>query len=77
MEQTGWGRINELFEAARRLPDEEREAFVRASTTDERLRAEVLLLLREHEDDPWFVDEPSAPPMATPRPVVRRCRRRR
>jgi tetratricopeptide (TPR) repeat protein len=69
MEQTGWGRINELVEAARRLPAEEREAFVRAATADEQLRDEVLLLLSGHEDDPWFVDEPSAPPMAAPHPV--------
>jgi non-specific serine/threonine protein kinase/serine/threonine-protein kinase len=59
MERSAWGRINELFEAARRLPAAEREAWVRRATADERTRAEVLSLLHAHEDDPWFVDEPS------------------
>jgi eukaryotic-like serine/threonine-protein kinase len=67
MEQTGWKRINELFEAARRVPAAERHAFVRASTTDELVRAEVLLLLREHEDDPWLIGDSNAP-AALPRP---------
>jgi tetratricopeptide (TPR) repeat protein len=58
MERTTWGRINELFEAARRLPAGEREAWVRAATADERVQSEVLSLLRAHEDDPWCVDEP-------------------
>ena len=57
MERTTWGRINELFEAARRLPAEEREAWVRAATADERVQSEVLSLLHAHEDDPWFVEE--------------------
>ena len=57
MERTTWGQINELFEAARRLPADEREAWVRASTTDERVQSEVLSLLEAHEDDPWFVEE--------------------
>jgi len=61
MDRNNWGRINELFEAARRLPVEEREAWVRGATSDERTRAEVLSLLHAHEDDPWFVDEPSRP----------------
>ena len=58
MERTTWGTINELFEAARRIPAEEREAWVRAATADEYVRAEVLSLLHAHEDDPWFVDQP-------------------
>ncbi|MFO7692199.1 MAG: serine/threonine-protein kinase [Vicinamibacterales bacterium] len=58
MERTTWGEINELFEAARRLPAEEREAWVRAATADEHVQAEVLSLLHAHEDDPWFVDQP-------------------
>jgi tetratricopeptide (TPR) repeat protein len=60
MDRTTWGQINELFEAARRLPADEREAWVRAATADERVRSEVLSLLHAHEDDPWFVDEPAA-----------------
>jgi len=59
MERSAWGRINELFEAARRLPVEEREAWVHGATADEPTRAEVLSLLHAHEDDPWSVDEPS------------------
>jgi non-specific serine/threonine protein kinase/serine/threonine-protein kinase len=59
MERNDWGRINELFEAARRLPVEEREAWVRGATADEPTRAEVLSLLHAHEDDPWSVDEPA------------------
>ena len=62
MDKTGWTRINELFELARRLPIDERPAFVRASTTDEEIRSEVLQLLREHEDDPWAVEDYVAPP---------------
>ena len=58
MERTTWGQINELFEAARRLPAEEREAWVRAATADERVQSEVLSLLHAHEDEPWFVDQP-------------------
>jgi hypothetical protein len=58
MERTTWGQINELFEAARRLPAVEREAWVRAATVDERVRSEVLSLLEAHEDDPWAVEEP-------------------
>jgi eukaryotic-like serine/threonine-protein kinase len=58
VEQTSWGRINELFEAARRLPADEREAWVRAATTDEHVRSEVLTMLHAHEDDPWYIDEP-------------------
>ena len=58
MERTSWGQINDLFEAARHLPVEEREAWVRAATDDEQVRSEVLSLLHAHEDDPWFVDEP-------------------
>ena len=58
MERTTWGKINELFEAARHVPAEEREAWVRAATADEHVRAEVLSLLHAHEDDPWFVDQP-------------------
>jgi len=58
MERTTWGQINELFEAARRLPAEEREAWVRAATDDEHVRSEVLSLLHAHDEDPWFVDEP-------------------
>jgi non-specific serine/threonine protein kinase/serine/threonine-protein kinase len=58
MDRNNWGRINELFEAARRLPVEERGAWVRGATADERTRAEVLSLLHAHEDDPWFVEEP-------------------
>jgi len=58
MARTTWGEINELFDAARRLPAQEREAWVRASATNERVRAEVLSLLHAHEDDPWFADEP-------------------
>lgn len=58
MERTSWGQINDLFEAARHLPVEEREAWVRAATSDEQVRSEVLSLLHAHEDDPWFVDEP-------------------
>ena len=57
MERTTWGRINELFETSRRLPAEEREAWVRAATADERVQSEVLSLLHAHEDEPWFVDE--------------------
>ena len=59
MDPNNWGHINELFEAARRLPVEGREAWVRGATADERTRAEVLSLLHAHEDDPWFVDQPS------------------
>jgi tetratricopeptide (TPR) repeat protein len=69
MERTTWGQINELFEAARRLPADEREAWVRAATADERVQSEVLSLLHAHEDDPWFVDEPAGartPPRSTP-----------
>ena len=69
MERTTWGQINELFEAARRLPADEREPWVRAATVDERVRSEVLSLLHAHEDDPWFVDEPAgstAPARVTP-----------
>jgi serine/threonine-protein kinase len=69
MERTTWGHINDLFEAARRLPVEEREAWVRAATSDEQVRSEVLSLLHAHEDDPWFVDEPggrSTPARVTP-----------
>ncbi|MCU0250023.1 MAG: serine/threonine-protein kinase [Vicinamibacterales bacterium] len=69
MERTTWGQINELFEAARRMPASEREAWVRAAAADERVQSEVLSLLRAHEDDPWFVDEPagsSTPPRVTP-----------
>jgi tetratricopeptide (TPR) repeat protein len=69
MERTTWGRINELFEAARRMPASEREAWVRAAAADERVQSEVLSLLHAHEDDPWFVDEPagsSTPPRVTP-----------
>ena len=69
MERTTWGQINELFEAARRLPAEEREAWVRAATTDERVQSEVLSLLHAHEDEPWFVDQPwgsRTPPRVTP-----------
>jgi serine/threonine-protein kinase len=58
MERTTWGKINELFEAARHVPAEEREGWVRAATADEHVRAEVLSLLHAHEDDPWFVDQP-------------------
>ena len=69
MERTTWGQINELFEAARRMPASEREAWVRAATADERVQSEVLSLLHAHEDDPWFVDEPAGsktPPRVTP-----------
>ena len=59
MDRNNWDRINELFEAARRLPVEGREAWVRGATANERTRAEVLSLLHAHEDDPWFVDQPS------------------
>jgi non-specific serine/threonine protein kinase/serine/threonine-protein kinase len=76
MERSAWGRINELFEAARRLPAAEREAWVRGATADERTRAEVLALLHAHEDDPWFVDEPSrsgvTPPGFRPTPPAPR-----
>ena len=58
MERTIWGTINELFEAARHVPAEEREVWVRAATADEHVREEVLSLLHAHEDDPWFVDQP-------------------
>jgi tetratricopeptide (TPR) repeat protein len=58
MERTTWGKINELFEAARRIPAEEREAWVRAATADTHVQSEVLSLLHAHEDDPWFVDQP-------------------
>ena len=58
MGRTTWGEITELFDAARRLPAEAREAWVRAATTNERVQAEVLSLLQAHEDDPWFADEP-------------------
>src|SRR5512137_2219462 len=58
MDRSTWDQINELFEAARRLPAEEREAWVRAATGYEHVQAEVLSLLHAHEDDPWFVDEP-------------------
>jgi non-specific serine/threonine protein kinase/serine/threonine-protein kinase len=82
MEPNNWGRINELFEAARRLPAAEREAWVRGATADERTRAEVLSLLHAHEDDPWFVDQPSgsgvtpsgsrpAPPASRSAPLAR------
>jgi len=69
MERTTWGHINELFEAARRLPAGEREAWVRAATADERVQSEVLSLVHAHEDDPWSVDEPGGtrtPAPATP-----------
>lgn len=59
MDRNNWGRINELFEAARRLPVEEREAWVHGATADDPTRAEVLSLLHAHEDDPWSVDDPS------------------
>ena len=58
MERTTWGKINELFEAARRMPAGEREAWLRAATNDERVRSEVISLLHAHEDDPWSVEEP-------------------
>jgi len=35
MNRHNWGRINELFAAARRLRVEEREARVRGATADE------------------------------------------
>jgi hypothetical protein len=40
MNRNNWGRINELFEAARRLPVEERQAWVRGATADEPTRAD-------------------------------------
>jgi serine/threonine-protein kinase len=55
MDRITWSRINELYEAARRLPAEEREAWVRAETTDERVLSEVLSLLQAPDDDPWSV----------------------
>jgi len=55
MERATWSLINELCEAARRLPADEREAWVRAATTDEEVRSEVLSLLHAQEDDPWSV----------------------
>ena len=58
MERATWAQINDLFEAARRLPAEEREAWLRAASDDEQVRSEVLSLIHAHEDDPWFVDEP-------------------
>ena len=58
MERSTWGQINELFEAARRLPAGEREAWVRAATADEHVQSEVLTLLHAHEEEPWSVHEP-------------------
>jgi hypothetical protein len=55
MDRITWSRINELYEAARRLPAEEREAWVRGETTDERVLLEVLSLLQAPDDDPWAV----------------------
>jgi len=55
MDRITWSRINELYEAARRLPAEDREAWVRAETSDERVLSEVLSLLRAPDDDPWLV----------------------
>jgi len=82
MEPNNWGRINEVLKAARRLPAAEREAWVRGAAADERTRAEVLYLLHAHEDDPWFVDQPSGsgatpsgprptPPASRPAPLAR------
>jgi eukaryotic-like serine/threonine-protein kinase len=60
MQRTTWDRINELFEAARALPAEQREAWVRGATADAHIQSEVLSLLHAHQDDPWFVDEPGS-----------------
>jgi hypothetical protein len=60
VERTTWSRINELYEAARKLPAGEREAWVRSATADERVMAEVLSMLHVHEDDPWSVGAPGA-----------------
>jgi len=69
MDRITWSRINELYEAARRLPAEEREAWVRAETTDERVLSEVLSLLQAPDDDPWSVGAAAGsrtPPSLTP-----------
>jgi len=69
MDRNNWGRINELFEAARQLPVEEREAWVHGATADEPTRAEVLSLLHAHEDEPWSVDDPSESGVTPSRPL--------
>jgi tetratricopeptide (TPR) repeat protein len=69
MDRITWSRINELYEAARHLPAGEREAWVRAETTDERVLSEVLSLLQAPDDDPWSVGAASGsrtPPRVTP-----------
>lgn len=69
MDRITWSRINELYEAARRLPAEEREAWVRGESTDERVLSEVLSLLQAPDDDPWSVGAASGsqtPPRVTP-----------
>ena len=61
-----WARVTALFEAARALPADEREAWLASTCADERIAKEVRSLLRAYEDDPGFLERPvSADEVAT------------
>lgn len=51
-----WTRLSELFEAARGLPADQREAWVRSHSADARVSAEILALLQTYEEDPAFLE---------------------
>jgi len=61
MKPETWPRIHELLSAARQLSPGEREAWARAAPGEERLRSDVLAMLRAHEDDPWLLGQPAVP----------------
>ena len=52
-----WERVKELFEQALEVPAELRSSFLAASEADETLRAQVQLLLEEHQRAGSFLQE--------------------
>jgi hypothetical protein len=57
-----WQRIQELFDAALPLGASERADFLdRACASDADLRSELATLLRLHDGDPAFLEEPASP----------------
>ena len=61
MDAERWARIETVFHAASDQPPERRERFLEeACAGDEDLRIQVARLLREHDEDPGFLEEPIA-----------------
>ncbi|MCH9651569.1 MAG: serine/threonine-protein kinase [Deltaproteobacteria bacterium] len=69
MSSERWRRANDLFERAVALPEEEREAFLEASSDgDATLQAAVERWLEADGEAAGFLDEPLVPSPATPPP---------